>query len=62
MTAENSTQLKGTLQQPISIAIENKADLVRLFELLMKIDRRVNGTKSNETQNNGNPNNTDKTC
>jgi len=47
---------------PVSIPIENKADLVKLFELLMKIDRRVNATGSYETQDNGNPNNTNQTC
>lgn len=45
---------------PVSNKLENKADLVRLFELLIKIDRRVNLTGSYETQNNGNSNNTDK--
>ena len=49
-------------ENPVSNTLENKADLVRLFELLIKIDRRVNLTGSYETQNNGNPNSADKTC
>lgn len=48
------------LEIAVSNTLENKSDLVRLFELLIKIDRRVNLTGSYETQNNGNPNNTDK--
>jgi hypothetical protein len=49
-------------ESPVSNTLENKADLVRLFELLAKIDRRVNATGSYETQNNGNPNNTNQAC
>lgn len=41
------------------LILENKPDLVKLFELFMKIDRRVNLTGSYESQDNGNPNNTD---
>lgn len=40
------------------LILENKPDLVRLFELFIKIDRRVNLTGSYEPQDNGNPNNT----
>lgn len=64
MIANHSQQSNSQKPQAthVSIAIENKADLVKLFELLVKIDRRVNATGSYETQNNGNPNNTNQTC
>lgn len=63
MVAEHLQQPNSSIQQvkAVSNTLDNKADLVRLFELLIKIDRRVNATGSYETQNNRNTDSTNKT-
>lgn len=48
---------QNEVNNPVSNTLENKADLVKLFEILIKVDRRVNLTGSYETQNNRNTNN-----
>lgn len=55
---EKTGQTKPQEKQRDNLLLENRADLAKLFELFMKIDRRVNLTGSYETQNNGSPNNT----
>lgn len=51
------TEPQNEVTNPVSNTLENKADLVKLFEIFIRIDRRVNLTGSYETQNNGSTNN-----
>lgn len=63
MVAKRTQQPNSRKPREVTVSntLENKSDLVRLFELLIKIDRRVNPTGSYEKQNNGNPDSTHQT-